>query len=101
MSKASRKRNKDKRAAKRRAEKVANQNLYAERAKLGINKKSKRARTGAKKKGLVNPGETHPDGYCGNIGCVPCNQKFHSNMRRRKISETMNRVERIRRKGKQ
>lgn len=71
MSKASKSRNREKRAQAKRARKTANQAQYQAWARDGVNSKSFRARKKAKKtKYNMNKGVHHH--YCGNIACQVC-----------------------------
>jgi hypothetical protein len=80
MSKKSKKQQKEKRLQKKRARKLANRALYDSRRDAGQNTKSKRARASKKKHKLAKTVD-HPEGKCGNIGCMKCNSYLLANSR--------------------
>ena len=67
----SRRRNKQRRLAERRARKEANRRIYAERMRLGMNTKSKRATRRNKKQKLIALFR-HMEVPCGNPACGQC-----------------------------
>jgi len=75
------------RLQKKRALKAARVAKYEAFRKLGINTKSKRAKV--KRKKTMNS-TSHPDGACGNIGCIKCNPNtaFTIEEKRKKINST-------------
>lgn len=78
MGKIGRAKRKEKKLQKKRAIKAANRARYAELKRLGQNSKSKRFLKGCKKNKLVNY-ISHPDGFCGNVGCKKCDPcKIHN-----------------------
>lgn len=77
MSKSSKKRQKEKRLILKRARKAANKARFEELKRLGQNSKSKRYLSKRKKRRLAKT-VSHPEGSCGNIGCVKCDPcKIH------------------------
>lgn len=72
MSKKSKSQAKDKRRAMKRSRKASQKAQYEAWAREGQNKKSKRVRLAF---GRVRAGRarSHPDGDCGNLGCIRCN----------------------------
>jgi hypothetical protein len=71
MSKTSKKLNREKRLQKKRARKAANKARYAELARTGQNKKSKRFLSNNRKRKTVKLID-HKDGPCGNLACKKC-----------------------------
>jgi len=71
MSKKSKATAKQKRLVKKRAIKFANKAKYAEMKRLGQNSKSKRSRNQSKQNKRAKT-MSHPNGACGNIGCIRC-----------------------------
>ena len=74
MSKKSKSEAKLRRRAKKRARKAAEQALYEQRKREGINKKSKRSKLNAKRRRRVRL-TRHSLGPCGNVGCEKCHPR--------------------------
>ena len=72
MSKKSKKKTKEKNQKAKRARKDAQRALYESFKNQGINTKSKRARKTSKSKRKMVDGINHPNGACGNQGCIKC-----------------------------
>lgn len=70
--KVSRKKNRDKQLAKKKARREANQAKYQALAAEGKNKKSKRHTLGNRRKKQIIGKHEHRDGYCGNLACRQC-----------------------------
>jgi len=70
MSKKSKSESKQKRLQEKRRIKESNKAKYAERARLGITKKSRRFKKKTGRKLVITVEHVH---YCGNIGCDRCN----------------------------
>jgi isoaspartyl peptidase/L-asparaginase-like protein (Ntn-hydrolase superfamily) len=78
MSKKSKKAAKAKRLQKKRARRAANKARYEEMRLAGKNSKSKRFLKKSKTAKLANT-ISHPEGKCGNVGCVACDPlKIHT-----------------------
>jgi hypothetical protein len=71
MSKKSRAKGKQKRLKEKRARKAAMKAQYQRFAGMGANSKSKRFRSRVKK---TIRAISHPDGSCGNSGCIKCHK---------------------------
>ena len=71
MSKKSKTKAKEKRKNQKAARKAAQRALYESYMKQGKNTKSKRARKNEKTAKKVSA-ISHPDGKCGNPGCIRC-----------------------------
>jgi hypothetical protein len=69
MSKNSRAKSKQERLKKKRAKKAATKARYQKYAEAGRNKKSKRFKS--KKRKTISK-KDHPNGRCGNPGCIRC-----------------------------
>jgi len=69
MSKKSKSEARAKKAANKRAAKAANQLRWSEYAGKESNRKK---RVSARKKTGLTAKHTHPNGACGNIGCLKC-----------------------------
>jgi hypothetical protein len=78
MSKKSKARAKDQRLKEKRGRKAAMAAQYEAWSREGKNKKSKRNRLVAGRVRLVRDVD-HPDGPCGNIGCLKCNGNSRAN----------------------
>ena len=70
MSKASKTKSKEKRKKDKAARKAAQTAIYVGYMKQGTNGKSKRSRK--KSLGAGISAMSHPDGKCGNMGCIKC-----------------------------
>lgn len=71
MSKKAKLVNREKRLQSKRAKKSANKARYLEMKARGVNSKSKRSVSNSKKKKRVSLLD-HPNGNCGNPGCLKC-----------------------------
>lgn len=69
MSKKSKKAARNKRLLAKRAKKAAQKARYQKFAEMGKNTKSKRFRAKGKKTARK---KDHPNGPCGNVGCIKC-----------------------------
>ena len=77
MSKKAKAQAKEKRLKKKRATKAAQPAKYEAWTLEGKNKKSKRTRIARGRVKAVKS-RNHPNGYCGNIGCIRCNESFNN-----------------------
>jgi hypothetical protein len=75
MGKKARAKSKERRLKEKRARKAANRARYEKWRDMGQNSKSKRARAGSKKRQLANV-VSHPNGACGNVGCMRCSAVY-------------------------
>lgn len=71
MSKKSKSQAKDKRRSMKRSRKAAQRTQYESWARDGQNKKSKRVRLASGRVRGAKP-RNHPNGDCGNSGCIRC-----------------------------
>ena len=71
MSKKIKAANKEKNLQVKRARKAANKAKYAALMVAGKNSKSYRSIQQGKKSRKINPID-HPNGFCGNVGCIKC-----------------------------
>lgn len=85
MSKKSKSQAKDKRRSKKRSQKAAQKAQYEAWARDGQNKKSKRVRLASGRVKAVKS-RNHPDGVCGNIGCIRCNPSGNDPRNANKLS---------------
>lgn len=77
MSKKAKSQAKDKRRSLKRSRKAAQRTQYESWAREGQNKKSKRNRIANGRARTVRL-RSHPDGACGNLGCLKCNKSFNN-----------------------
>lgn len=83
MSKKIKAKTKQKNLIAKRARKAANRAKYDELKRTGQNRKSRRSIFQSKKTKKVRT-VSHPDGPCGNIGCVRCDPEGIHKLRKTK-----------------
>lgn len=85
MSKKSKSQAKDKRAAMKRSRKALQKAQYETWARDGQNKKSKRVRLASGRVKSIKL-HNHPNGACGNLGCISCQPALNDPRNANKLS---------------